>query len=177
VPFAREVWIERDDFMEVPPKGFHRLVPGGEVRLRGVGIVRCDEVIKDGDQVLELRCSLDLDSRPGLPGSERKIKGTVHWISARHGVPAEIRLYDRLFTVANPDSDEGGKTYSDYLNPDSIRTVQGFIEPEAANLPAETGIQFERLGFFCTDRFDHRSDKPVFNRTVTLRDTWAKQGG
>jgi glutaminyl-tRNA synthetase len=177
VAFAPELWIERDDFMEVPPKGFHRLVPGGEVRLRGVGIVRCVEVIKAGETVSEVRCTLDPESRHGLPGAERKVKGTIHWVSVRHGVAAEIRLYDRLFTVADPDTDAGGKTYRDYLNPGSVRVVQGFVEPEAAHLATETGIQFERLGFFCTDRYDHLQTKPVFNRTVTLRDTWAKQAG
>ncbi|MGH8105284.1 MAG: glutamate--tRNA ligase family protein, partial [Arenimonas sp.] len=174
VPLSREVWIERDDFMEVPPKGFHRLVPGGEVRLRGVGIVKCVDVIKNGDDVVELHGELDLDSRPGLPGSERKVKGTIHWVSAKHGVEAEVRLYDRLFTVANPDDDSDGKTYRDYLNPDSVRIVKAYVEPAAAALPAESNIQFERLGYFVTDRIDHSSKKPVFNRTVTLRDVWAK---
>jgi glutaminyl-tRNA synthetase len=174
VPLSREVWIERDDFMEVPPKGFHRLVPGGEVRLRGVGIVKCVNMIKNGDEIVELQGELDLESRPGLPGSERKVKGTIHWVSAKHGVEAEVRLYDRLFTVANPDDDADGKTYRDYLNPDSVKTVKAYVEPAAASLSAETNIQFERLGYFVTDRFDHKSDKPVFNRTVTLRDVWAK---
>ena len=174
VPLSREVWIERDDFMEVPPKGFHRLVPGGEVRLRGVGIVKCVDVIKNGDDIVELHGELDLDSRPGLPGSERKVKGTIHWVSARHGIEAEVRLYDRLFTVANPDDDADGKTYRDYLNPESVRIVKAYVEPAAATLPPETNIQFERLGYFVTDRLDHNSDKPVFNRTVTLRDVWAK---
>src|SRR5690606_2489556 len=117
VPFSRELWIERDDFMEVPPKGFHRLVPGGEVRLRGVGIVRCDEVVKQGDAIVELRCSLDVDTRAGMPGADRKIKGTIHWVSARHAVTAEIRLYDRLFDVPDPDDDADGRTYKDHLNP------------------------------------------------------------
>ncbi len=174
VPLSREVWIERDDFMEVPPKGFHRLVPGGEVRLRGVGIVKCVDVIKNGDDIVELHGELDLDSRPGLPGSERKVKGTIHWVSAKHGVEAEVRLYDRLFTVANPDDDSDGKTYRDYLNPDSVRIVKAYVEPAAAALAAETNIQFERLGYFVTDRLDHSEGKPVFNRTVTLRDVWAK---
>ncbi len=171
VPFAREVWIERDDFMEVPVKGFKRLQRDGEVRLRGVGIVRCEHVVKDGDIVVALHCSLDNDSRHGQPGADRKVKGTLHWVSVLHGVRAEIRLYDRLFTVANPDADEGGKTYRDYLNPDSVRIVHGYVEPAAARLDPETGLQFERLGFFCTDRHDHLPQKPVFNRAVTMRDT------
>lgn len=173
VPFSPELWIEREDFMEVPPKGFHRLVPGGEVRLRGVGIVKCVEVIKDGDQVVEVRTTLDLDSRAGLPGADRKVKGTIHWVSARHAVAAEVRLYDRLFTVADPDTDEGGKSYRDYLNPESVRQVRGYVEPSAATLAAESHLQFERLGYFVSDRHDHRAAAPVFNRTVTLRDTWA----
>ena len=174
VPFSREVWIERDDFMEVPPKGFHRLVPGGEVRLRGVGIVKCTDVLKNGDDIVDLHGERDLDSRPGLPGSERKVKGTIHWVSAKSGIEAEIRLYDRLFTVANPDDDADGKTYRDYLNPDSVRVVKAYVEQGAAALAAETNIQFERLGYFVTDRLDHTVSRPVFNRTVTLRDVWAK---
>jgi glutaminyl-tRNA synthetase len=177
VPFSRELWIEREDFMEVPAKGFHRLVPGGEVRLRGIGIVRCTEVTKDGDRVIELRGTLDPESRSGLPGADRKVKGTIHWLSARHAVAAEIRLYDRLFSVADPDGDEGGKTYRDHLNPDSVRVVAGYVEPSAATLHAESRVQFERLGYFVADRRDHARDKPVFNRTVTLRDTWAKGAG
>ena len=174
VPFARDVWIEREDFMEVPAKGFHRLVPGGDVRLRGVGIVRCDEVVKDGDAVVELRCTLDPDTRPGGSATDRKVKGTIHWVSARHAVQAEVRLYDRLFTAADPDDDNDGKTYRDYLNPDSRRVVRGWIEPAAAQVQREKNVQFERLGYFVADRREHRADAPVFNRTVTLRDTWAK---
>jgi glutaminyl-tRNA synthetase len=174
VPFSRELWIEREDFMEVPPKGFHRLVPGGEVRLRGVGIVRCDEVVKDGEAVVEVRCTLDPDTRPGLPGADRKVKGTIHWVSAAHAVAAEVRLYDRLFSVPDPDKDEAGKTYRDYLNPASVRVVRGWVEPSAAALAPEDSVQFERLGYFTADRRDHAPGAPVFNRTVTLRDTWAK---
>ena len=174
VPFSRELWIEREDFMEVPPKGFHRLVPGGEVRLRGVGIVKCVDVLKDGDHVAELRCTLDPDTRPGLPGADRKVKGTIHWVSAAHAVAAEVRLYDRLFSVPDPDKDEAGKTYRDYLNPASVRVVRGWVEPSAAALAPEDSVQFERLGYFTADRRDHAPGAPVFNRTVTLRDTWAK---
>ncbi|KFN51092.1 glutamine--tRNA ligase/YqeY domain fusion protein [Arenimonas composti] len=177
VPFSREVWIEREDFMEVPPKGFHRLVPGGEVRLRGVGIVRCVEVLKDGDTVTALRCTLDPESRAGMPGADRKVKGTIHWVSAADAVAAEVRLYDRLFTVADPDRDEEGHSYRDYLNPDSVRVVRGWVEPAAAVVEAEQNLQFERLGYFTADRRDHAAGAPVFNRTVTLRDTWATKGG
>ncbi len=177
VPFSRELWIEREDFMEVPPKGFHRLVPGGEVRLRGVGIVKCESLDKDADgTVVAVRCTLDADTRPGLPGADRKVKGTIHWVSAAHAVAAEIRLYDRLFTVADPDDDSDGKTYRDHLNPESKRTVQGWLEPAAADAAPETAFQFERLGFFVADRHDHAAGRPVFNRAVTLRDSWAKAG-
>ena len=176
IPFSRELWIEREDFEEVPPKGFKRLTLGGEVRLRGAGIVRCDEAIKDADgRVVELRCTLDPDSRPGMEGANRKVKGTIHWVSARHAVAAEVRLYDRLFTVPNPDTDEDGKTYRDYLNPESRRVVTGYVEPAAAQAAPEQGFQFERLGYFVADRYDHAPGKPVFNRSVTLRDTWAQK--
>ena len=174
VPFAREVWIDREDFAEVPPKGWKRLVPGGEVRLRGAGIIRCDDVIKDADgTITELRGWLDPESRPGMEGANRKVKGTIHWVSAVHGVPAEIRLYDRLFSVPNPDDESEGKTYRDYLNPDSRRTVTGYVEPAAASAAPEQSFQFERTGYFVADRRDHTEAKPVFNRSVTLRDTWS----
>ncbi|MBH1594653.1 glutamine--tRNA ligase/YqeY domain fusion protein [Stenotrophomonas maltophilia] len=174
VPFAREVWIDREDFAEVPPKGWKRLVPGGEVRLRGAGIIRCDEVIKDADgTITELRGWLDPESRPGMEGANRKVKGTIHWVSAVHGVPAEIRLYDRLFSVPNPDDESEGRTYRDYLNPESRRTVSGYVEPAAASAAPEQSFQFERTGYFVADRRDHTEAKPVFNRSVTLRDTWS----
>jgi glutaminyl-tRNA synthetase len=174
VPFARELWIEREDFAEVPPKGWKRLVPGGEVRLRGAGIIRCDEVIKDADgTITELRGWLDPESRPGMEGANRKVKGTIHWVSAVHAVPAEIRLYDRLFSVPNPDDESDGKTYRDYLNADSRRTVTGYVEPAAASATPEQSFQFERTGYFVADRRDHTAAKPVFNRRVTLRDTWS----
>ena len=177
LPFSRELWIEREDFMEVPAKGFHRLIPGGEVRLRGVGIIRCEEVIKEGDSVIGLHCSLDPASRAGMPGSDRKIKGTIHWVSAKHAASAEVRLYDRLFNVPDPDNEADGKTYRDFLNADSVRVVRGFVEPLAAQSDPEQIFQFERLGYFVADRRDHRSQAPVFNRTVTLRDTWARRTG
>ena len=176
VPFARELWIEREDFMEVPPKGFHRLVPGGEVRLRGVGIVRCEAMLRDAaGAVCEVHCTLDHDTRPGKPGAERKVKGTIHWISARHALAAEVRLYERLFDVADPDDDSDGKTYRDHLNQNSKRVVRAWLEPSLGGVAAGTAFQFERLGFFVADLVDHRTDRPVFNRTVTLRDTWAKK--
>ena len=175
VAFSRDLLIERDDFFEVPPKGFHRLVPGGEVRLRGVGIVKCTEVEKDADGgVTGLRCTLDPETRQGLPGAERKVKGTIHWVSASHALRAEVRLYDRLFTGADPDDTSDGKTYEDHLNPNSLRVVTGYLEASLAQAEPETAVQFERLGFFVADRRDHASGKPVFNRTVTLRDSFAK---
>ena len=174
IPFSRALWIEREDFAEVPPPGFKRLTVGGEVRLRGAGIIRCDEAVKDGDgQVVELRCTLDPRSRPGMEGANRKVKGTIHWVSATRGVRAEIRLYDRLFTVPDPDNDDGGKTYVDYLNPDSVKVVSGYVEPAAAEAAPEQSVQFERNGYFVADRHDHAPGRPVFNRSVTLRDTWA----
>ncbi len=174
VPFSRQLWIEREDFAEVPPKGWKRLVPGGEVRLRGAGIVRVDEVVKDdAGHVVELRGWLDPESRPGMEGANRKVKGTIHWVSAQHAVAAEIRLYDRLFSVEKPDDESDGRTYRDHLNPDSKKTVAGWIEPAAAQAAPEQSFQFERNGYFVADRRDHTADKPVFNRSVTLRDTWA----
>ena len=174
IPFSRELWIEREDFAEVPPPGFKRLTVGGDVRLRGAGIVRCDEAVKDeGGNIVELRCTLDPESRPGMDGANRKVKGTIHWVSAKHAVAAEIRLYDRLFTVADPDSEADGKTYVDYLNPDSVKVVTGYVEPAAADAAPEQSFQFERSGYFVADRYDHKPGAPVFNRSVTLRDTWA----
>ena len=172
VPFSNALWIDAEDFMETPTPGYHRLTRGADVRLRGVGIVTCDEVISIDGTVSELRCRLDLESRPGMEGSKRKVKGTIHWVCAKHAVAAEFRLFDRLFTVENPDNDEGG-SYQDYLNPESAQQAQGFVEPAAANALPEQSFQFERQGYFVADRHDHRPDKPVFNRSVTLRDTWA----
>jgi glutaminyl-tRNA synthetase len=171
VPFSRELWIEREDFSEVPPKGYKRLVPGGEVRLRGVGIVKCGEIIKDdAGHVTAIHCTLGAESRQGLPGAERKVKGTIHWVSARHAVDAELRLYDRLFNVPAPDDDE----FTTHLNPDSRRIVTGKVEPAAAQASPEQHFQFERTGYFVADRHDHRPERPVFNRAVGLRDSWGK---
>ncbi|MDR2870985.1 MAG: glutamine--tRNA ligase/YqeY domain fusion protein [Xanthomonadaceae bacterium] len=175
IPFSRELWIEREDFAEIPPKGWKRLIPGGEVRLRGAGIIRCDEVVKnENGEIVELHGTLDPQSRPGMEGANRKVKGTIHWVSAKHAIAAEIRLYDRLFSVANPDDESSGKTYRDYLNPESKRSVRGYVEPSATQAAPETSFQFERLGYFVADRYDHDPAAPVFNRSVTLRDTWSK---
>ena len=178
IGFSNVLWIDAEDFAEVPPKGWKRLIPGGEVRLRGAGIVRCDEVVKDeaGD-IIELRGWLDPESRPGMEGANRKIKGTVHWVDAATGVPTEFRLYDRLFTVPNPDDDSEGKTYRDYLNPESRHVLKGYVEAAAATAAPETRYQFERTGYFVTDRRDHTPSRPVFNRAVTLRDTWMQKEG
>ena len=176
VPFAREVWIEREDFAEVPPKGFHRLKPEGEVRLRGVGIVKCEEIVKDADgQVTEVRCTLDPESRHGLPGADRKVKGTIHWVSAVHGVAAEVRLYDRLFSVPAPDDESDGKPWIEHINPEAKRVITGWVERAASLAEPEQHFQFERLGYFVADRLDHHAHHPVFNRVVTLRDTWASK--
>ena len=176
VPFSRTLWIEREDFAELPPKGFKRLLPGGEVRLRGVGIVKCEEVLKDADgTVVELRCTLDPSSRQGMPGAERKVKGTIHWVSAAHASAIEARLYDRLFNVPAPDDESDGKSWLEHLNPQAKRVVRGWVEPAAAAAAPEQHFQFERTGYFVADRLDHRPEAPVFNRVVTLRDTWTRQ--
>ena len=178
IGFSNVLWIDAEDFAEVPPKGWKRLIPGGEVRLRGAGIVRCDEVIKDdAGNIIELRGWLDPESRPGMEGANRKIKGTVHWVDAATGVPTEFRLYDRLFTVPNPDDDSEGKTYRDYLNPGSRHVLNGYVEAAAATAAPETRYQFERTGYFVADRRDHTPSRPVFNRAVTLRDTWMQKEG
>jgi glutaminyl-tRNA synthetase len=176
VPFGKEIWIEADDFSETPPAGWQRLTVGGEVRLRYSYVMRCDEVIKDAaGNVIELRCSIDAQTLGKNPVG-RKVKGVIHWLSCAHALPAEIRLYDRLFTVPEPDADKE-IDFCTYLNPDSLAAAQGWVEMCVKDAAPETRYQFERLGYFCTDRRDHRPGKPVFNRTVTLKDSWAKQQG
>ena len=172
VPFSRELWIERDDFMEEPAPKFFRLAPGREVRLRNAYFVTCNEVIKDDSgAVTELRCTYDPATRGGDSPDGRRPKATLHWVSAAHAVPAEVRLYDYLFT--RPDPGSGGRDLLEDLNPDSERVVRGFVEPSLADaVPGET-VQFERLGYFCADT-DSRPGALVFNRTLTLKDTWAK---
>ncbi len=178
VPFSRELWIEQDDFAEVPPKGFHRITPGGEVRLRGVGIIKCEELVRDAEgKVIELRGTLDPATRHGLPGADRKVKGTIHWVSAKHAVATEVRLYERQFNVPAPEGDDDAKSWLEHINPDAKRVLQAWLEPAAAHVEPEQRFQFERLGYFVADRVDHRPDSPVFNRTVTLRDVWAKPAG
>lgn len=172
VPFARELYIEQDDFMEVAPKKFFRLKPGGEVRLRNGYIIRCEEVVKnDAGEVIELRCSYDPNTRSGTGSSDRKVKGTIHWVSAAHALPAEVRLYDRLFTVPDPNAADD---FMAVLNPDSLSAVSAMLEPSMADLEVGEAVQFERLGYFCVDSVDHSAATPVLNRIVTLRDSWAK---
>ncbi len=171
VPFAREILIERDDFMENAPSKFHRLKPGGEVRLRYGYIVKCERVVKDAaGNVVELRCSHDPSSRSGSDESGRKVKGTIHWVSAKHARYAPVRLYDRLFSVPFP-----GDNVAKELNPDSLKIVtRAALEPALVDVQPEQRFQFERLGYFVVDRALSRAGAPVFNRTVTLRDSWAK---
>ena len=175
VPFAKELFIEAEDFAEVPPSGWQRLTLGGEVRLRYSYVMRCDEAIKDASgKVVELRCSIDQNTLGKNPEG-RKVKGVIHFLSCEHALPAEIRLYDRLFTVAEPDADKN-VDFCTYLNPNSLTVVQGWVEASVKDAPPETRYQFERLGYFCADRHDHQpGGKLVFNRTVTLKDSWSKE--
>ena len=170
LPFSRELWIEQDDFMEEAPRKFFRLKPDGEVRLRSGYIIRCDEVIKnDAGEVVELRCSYDPDTRSGTGTSDRKVKGTIHWVSCQHAVDASVRLYDRLFNDANPNTAEDVHSV---LNESSLEVVAAKLEPSLAE--GDDAVQFERLGYFRVDAQDSTPDAPVFNRIVTLRDSWAK---
>ncbi|GED23545.1 glutamine--tRNA ligase/YqeY domain fusion protein [Halomonas halmophila] len=173
VPFTREIYIDQDDFMEEPPKKFFRLSPGKEVRLRNSYVIRCDDVIKDEDgELQELHCSVDFDTLGKNP-EDRKVKGVLHWVSAAHGVPLEVRLYDNLFQVEQPDKDRD-VDFLEHLNPESLVTVQGFGEPSLAEAQPESRYQFERVGYFCADRHVSTPGRLVFNRTVGLKDTWAK---
>ena len=177
VPFSRELYIERDDFREDPPKKFHRLFPGSEVRLRYAYYVTCKDVVKDTDgNIVELRCTYDPESKGGATPDGRKIKGTIHWVSVPHAVSAEVRLYEHLFTSPTPGNTHEGVEFTDLLNPDSMRVVTAQVEPALAEFPAGSRVQFERLGYFCVDP-DSKPGAPVFNRTVTLKDSWAKIEG
>jgi glutaminyl-tRNA synthetase len=173
VPFSRVLYIERDDFREVPPRKFYRLSPGVEVRLRAAYLITCSEVIKDAaGQVIELRCRYDPASRGGNAPDGRKVKATLHWVSAEHAVDAEVRLYDTLCSEADPEAGEG--SFLDRLNPRSLEVRHGCkLEPALASAAPGARFQFERLGYFCAD-LSHTPERPVFNRTVALRDTWAK---
>jgi glutaminyl-tRNA synthetase len=171
VPFSRELLIDRDDFMEMPPPKYFRLRPGGEVRLKYAYIIKCDKVVKDhGGNVVDLRCTVDLQSKSGGATSNRKVKGTIHWVSAAHAADAEVRLYDRLFTVPEPDA---AGDFKSFINPRSLEVVMAKCEPALANARPEERYQFERLGYFALD-LDSTREKQVWNRTITLKDTWAK---
>jgi glutaminyl-tRNA synthetase len=211
IPFGRELFIERDDFMETPPPKYFRLRPGGEVRLKYAYIIKCEEVVKDNaGKVTELRCSVDLDSKSGGPTAGRKVKGTIHWVSAAHAIDAQVRLYDRLFTVPEPDSASAESStdilsvgpagvspaestrqvppsphrleayaskprdFKSFINSNSLEAVNAKCEPTLANARPEERYQFERLGYFALDP-DSTAEKQVWNRTATLRDTWAKE--
>ena len=177
VPFSREIYIERDDFMENPPKKFFRLGPGREVRLRYAFFVTCTDVIKDekSGEVIELRCTYDPATRGGDAPDGRKVKATLHWVSAAHAVDADVRLYDRLFNKANPNEKEEGKTYKDFINPEALEVLHGCkLEPCLSDAGPGYFCQFERMGYFCVDAKDSKPGGLVFNRTVTLRDAWAR---
>jgi glutaminyl-tRNA synthetase len=175
MPFCREIYIERDDFMEEPPKKFFRMTPGKEVRLKGGYIIMCNEVVKDENgEIVEIHCTYDPDTLSGTPGSMRKVKGTLHWVSARHCKDAEVRLYDRLFAVENPSA-ETDKDFRELLNPDSLKVITNAkVEPYLAQIAKpEDKFQFQRIGYFCVD-LDSTPEHLVFNRTIGLKDSWAK---
>jgi glutaminyl-tRNA synthetase len=174
VPFTRELYIEREDFLENPPKKFFRLAPGQMVRLKSAYIIKCDEVIKDGNgAVTELHCSYLPESKSGADTSGIIVKGTLHWVSVAHGIPLEIRQYDRLFKVVDPLSAEGD--FKDFINPDSLHIISNAVaEPSLGKARFDDRYQFLRKGYFCMDK-DSSEEKLVFNRTVTLKDTWAKE--
>jgi len=175
VPFGRELFIEQDDFMEEPPRKFFRMRPGGEVRLRYGYIIKCEEVVKDANgEVIELLCTYDPATRSGSESVQRKVKGTIHWVSCEHAINAEIRLYDRLFTAPKPDQDADGKDFKSFINPDSLQVLhEARLEPGLIDSAGQP-VQFERTGYFVTDSVESAGSKPVFNRIVTLRDSWAK---
>jgi glutaminyl-tRNA synthetase len=177
VPFSRVIYVEQDDFMEIPPKKFFRLFPGNEVRLRYAYIIKCESVVKDASgRITELHCTIDPDSKSGGATAGRKVKGTIHWVSAAHAIDAEARLYDRLFTVEEPDGDKEDRDFKTFLNPNSMETLIGCkLERSLATATPEARYQFERLGYFRADPKDSKPGKPVFNRIVSLRDSWAKE--
>jgi glutaminyl-tRNA synthetase len=178
VPFSRELWIEREDFMEDPPKKFFRLAPGREVRLRYAFFITCQEVVKnDAGEIVELRCTYDPATRGGDAPDGRKVQGTIHWVSAARGVSCEVRLYDKLFTVPDPEENED-VDFTTFVNPDSLRVMSDAkVEPSVLGDAPDVRYQFERVGYFVKDVVDWRDERPVFNRTVTLRDSWAKVKG
>jgi glutaminyl-tRNA synthetase len=176
VPFSREIYIDQDDFREVPPPKYHRLSPGKEVRLRSAFIIKCEKVVKDGaGNIVELHCTYDPETKSGGPAANRKVKGTIHWVSASHAIDAEVRLYDRLFVKEDPNDCGEAESFLVNLNPDSLKVLTGCkLEPSLAKVSPGARYQFERVGYFCADAKDSRPGVPVFNRIVTLKDTWAK---
>jgi glutaminyl-tRNA synthetase len=176
LPFSRELWIERTDFMEEPPKKYFRLSPGAEVRLRYGYLIRCTGIEKDqAGRVTEVRCSYDPETRGGHAPDGRKVKGTIHWVSAAHALDAPVRLYDTLFTVADPEAVEDGEDFLKHLNPTSVETLDSCkLEPSLVDAEPGSRYQFERQGYFCVDTRASEPGRPVFNRIVTLRDTWGK---
>ncbi|HKI69415.1 MAG TPA: glutamine--tRNA ligase, partial [Verrucomicrobiae bacterium] len=177
IPFSRELFIERDDFAEVPPPKFFRLKPGGEVRLKYAYIIKCDEAVKDASgKIVELHCTADLESKTGGVTADRKVKGTIHWVSAAHAIDAECRLYDRLFTEGEPEKE--GRDFKTTLNPKSLEVITAKCEPSLKDVKPELRYQFERLAYFTLDKDaslgTHHSSL-IFNRTITLKDTWAKE--
>ncbi|MYA61692.1 MAG: glutamine--tRNA ligase, partial [Dehalococcoidia bacterium] len=175
VPFTREIYIERDDFMEDPPRRFYRLAPGREVRLRYGYFIKCEEAIKDDDgNVVELRCTYDPETRGGSAPDGRRVRATLHWASADHALDAEVRLYDSLFTIPNPNDTPDDREWTEFINPDSLDVLAGCkVEPSLNDSEVCEIFQFERVGYFAKDR-DSTPDTPVFNRAVPLRDTWAR---
>ena len=174
IKFSREIYIEREDFMEIPSKKYYRLSPGMEVRLRYAYFIKCHDVVKDAEgNITEIHCTYDPLSKGGKSPDGRKVKSTIHWVSVDDAIKAEIRLYDRLFSIENPSDIEEGTDYKDYLNPDSLKVTTGYVEASLANTKPEDLYQFERIGYFCTD-LDSKPEALIFNRTVTLKDTWAK---
>lgn len=177
IRFSKAIYIEKDDFMENPPKKYFRLSPGNEVRLRYAYFIKCTHVVKDeSGEITEVHCTYDPASRGGNSPDGRKVQGTIHWVSAEHCIEAEVRLYDRLFLKSDPDDAEEGKDYKDYLNPDSLKVTTAFVEPYLKEADKSQKYQFERVGYFCFDK-DSTTDRLIFNRTVTLKDSWAKQAG
>jgi glutaminyl-tRNA synthetase len=176
VPFSRELYIEQDDFREAPPPKYHRLSPGREARLRAAYIIKCQKVIKDQQgNIKELHCTYDPETKSGGIAANRRVKGTLHWVSARHAIDAEIRLYDRLFVREDPNVVGETETFLSNLNPDSLRVLnQCKVEPMLGSAAPGSRYQFERIGYFCADFKDSKVGKPVFNRIVSLKDTWAK---
>ncbi|MGB2844572.1 MAG: glutamine--tRNA ligase, partial [Candidatus Aminicenantaceae bacterium] len=177
IPFSRVLYIEREDFREIPPKKWFRLSPGSEVRLKHAYYITCGDVVKENQtgEIIELHCTYDPESRGGWTKDERKVKGTLHWVSAAHSLKTEVRLYDHLFSKADPDNVEEGSDFKTFLNPNSLETLTSCrIEQSLKNAKPGSRYQFMRQGYFCVDSVDSSHDTLVFNRTATLRDTWAK---